>query len=62
VVYKGGHTSDKGQGRLQVFGGYVQNIKVVIFNNKKRTQFFYKKKHHQFKLQLTLKNNNHSCN
>jgi hypothetical protein len=32
------------QGRLEVFGGYVQNIKVALFNNKKKTSFFYKKK------------------
>jgi hypothetical protein len=51
------------QGRLQVFGGYVQNVKVTLFNNnKKNIIFLLLKNHHQFKLQQTLKNNNHSCN
>jgi hypothetical protein len=41
------------QGRLEIFGGSVQNIKVALLIIKKKHNFFYKKKPHQFKLQLT---------
>jgi hypothetical protein len=41
------------QGRLEVFGGFVQNIKVTLLIIKKKHNFVYKKKPHQFKLQLT---------
>jgi hypothetical protein len=46
------HIAPPMQGRLEVFGGSEQNIKVALLIIKKKHNFFYKKKPHQFKLQL----------